>query len=983
MILNEINKNIMSLINVFNKALQKFKTGFLTIYIILIFSQFLKAQGDKTFIVSSSIETAQIVISDKEDSLVYTTAALFAGDVYQITSRRPEVNSKDKKLYQIKAGTVGVNANFDKECIRAGIDTEKLQSKWEAYILKTASDKKKNILYVVGSNPRGTAYGLMELSQMIGISPWYWWADVKPIKRDLVELTIPVMIEDAPKVKFRGIFLNDEDWGLKPWAAKTFEPETGDIGPKTYEKIFELLLRLKANSIWPAMHECTRAFFTYPGNIKMADKYGIWVGSSHCEPMLRNNVDEWHRWVPSTGERGKWNFDENPEQLKEYWTERVKGTAGYDGIYTVGMRGIHDGDMPGGKTKEDKVQILNRVFDAQRNILKEITKRDVTSIPQIFCPYKEVLHLYRAGAKVPDDVTIMWADDNNGYIQQLSNESERKRTGGAGVYYHISYWGRPHDYLWLESVPVSLIWQEMHKAFETNARNVWIVNVGDIKPNEIGTSFFLDMAWNPDRYTAENVNSYYTHFAERQFGLEYASEIGFILEQYFQLGFARKPEHLGWNGVYPNSPVQDPELSLFHYGDEVQKRIDAYDKLERQVEELAMKIPRHLKDAFFQMVGYKVIGASNMNKKLLYAYKSRTYAKQERVVANEMAEQSQKAFERIKGITTNYNNMADGKWMNMMDYNPRRLPVFDMPKTGNYIPTKQTGEGIMPEGYFSVEGSGVLSLPEFNSLTNRSYFVDVFNSGIQSMKWSAEANDPCIIISKTAGLTKTEERIWVSINWDLVPENATVNPVIKFQLNDKVYPVLVEAKKIKTESGSEKIFVEDNGIVSIEAENYTSIKNNQEYSWKLIKNLGRQGDAMVSFPVTALPFTPGNVNSPEMSYEFLTFSKGEAKINFYCLPSQPINQDYQLRFAVSVDDADPLVVNTVLKEVMDENNSEWKNNVLRAATIQEIQSIIKTPGKHTIKIRMIDPGVVIDKFEVILGKKNDSYLGAPETLIRN
>jgi hypothetical protein len=504
----------------------------------------------------------------------------------------------------------------------------------------------------------------------------------------------------------------------------------------------------------------------------------------------------------------------------------------------------------------------------------------------------------------------------------------------------------------------------MRKAFETNARNVWIVNVGDIKPNEIGMTFFLDMAWNPDRYSSENVNSYYYHFAESQFGPKYAKEIGSILEQYFQLGFARKPEHLGWNGVYPNTPIQDPELSLFDYGDEVQKRIDAYDKLEKQAEELTTKMPDQLKDAFFQLVGYKVIGASSMNKKILYAYKSRVYAEQERVGASELATQSQKAFERIKEITTVYNNLADGKWRNMMEYNPRRLPVFDMPKTGSYIPTKQIAGGIMPEGYPSLQRTGVIKLPVFNSATNRSYFIDVFNSGVQPMKWSIEVNDPCIELSKSSGVTVTEERVWVSVNWDLVPQNETVKPIIKFHLNDTVYPVQVEAKKINVEAGSAKMFIEDNGIVSIEAENYTIIQNRQEFSWKLINGLGRHGDAMGTFPVTALPFTADNVNVPEMTYEFFTSSAGDVKIYFYCLPAQPINQDYQLRFAVSVDNAAPVIVNAALKEVMDENNSEWKNNVLRAATIQEISTNITTPGKHTIKIRMIDPGVVIDKFEI-------------------
>lgn len=917
--------------------------------------------------------TATLVLDKNEHHLVYTAAGLFADDVNKITGKPLRIESVSDGQSQIKVGTLGVNSDFDKECKESGIDTESLKLKWEAYAIKVVSNSKRNTLLVAGSSPRGTSFGLMELSRMIGVSPWYWWADVRPKKKEIVELPKNFEIEDAPKVKFRGIFLNDEDWGLKPWASKTFEPETGDIGPKTYEKIFELLLRLKANSIWPAMHDCTSAFFTYPGNIKMADKYGIWVGSSHCEPMLRNNVDEWHRWNPITGTRGEWNFDENPAQLKEYWTQRIDTTAKYDGIYTVGMRGIHDGDMPGGKDLNDKVRILHNVLDAQRNILHEVTGKDVTTIPQIFCPYKEVLNIYQAGAKIPEDVTIMWADDNNGYIRQLSNTEERKRSGGAGVYYHISYWGRPHDFLWVESIPVSLIWEEMHKAYQTNAKNVWIVNVGDIKANEIGMNFFLEMAWNPETYFPDNLDQYYTHFAEKQFGKENSKEIGKILKQYFQLGFSRKPEHMGWNEVYPNTPIQNPELSLFSNGDEVQQRIDAYDKLEKQTESLYEKMPDRLKDAFFQLIAYKVIGASNMNKKLLYAYKSRVYAQQGRNSSNVLASNAEKAFVKIKEATETYNNkISAGKWKNMMTYNPRQLPVFDMPKTASYSPLEEMEGHILPEGYssFSNVELKVSSLPAFNSLTNRSYFVDVINSGKQLLNWEASGFENWVKVSKTVGKTTTDERVWVSINWTLISSTDTVQSSIQFKVNGKNYPVRIKALKLNDLLLARNTFVEDNGIVSIEAENYSEIQNATECKWQTIQGLGRLNDAIGSFPVTAKSFEIDELNvSPELTYKFVTATSGKAKLYFYCIPTQPINNDYKLRFAVSIDNAKPIIVNAALKEAMDENNLEWKNNVLRSVTIQEISTSMPARENHTLKIKMIDPGVVIDKIEIVMGKK--------------
>jgi len=942
-------------------------------------------ERNASFVISSPQNTVEIVVNSNEKEYVSTAIDLFANDVFSVSGRKPGIKSSSDSPYQIKVGTLKLNPDFDAECAANGIAIDSLKGKWEAYIVKIIQNKDRHILYVVGSQPRGTAYGLMELSKRIGVSPWYWWDDIHPQKKTTVTLPGDLSLQDGPKVKFRGIFINDEDWGLQPWAAKKFEPETGDIGPKTYAKVFELLLRLKANAIWPAMHPCTRAFFTYPGNIKMADRYGIFVGSSHAEPMLRNNVDEWHRWEPSEDKRGDWNFDTNPKQLEEYWRQRVDSTVNHDVIYTIGMRGVHDSGMPGGKTSDDKVQILNKVFETQRKILKDETGKDVSQIPQIFCPYKEVLKLYLKGAKVPDYAAIMWADDNNGYIRQLSDSAERKRSGGAGVYYHISYWGRPHDYLWIESTPASLIWEEMHKAYKTNAKRFWIVNVGDIKANEIGMNFFLNMAWNPDQYSNDNLDSYYFHFAKNQFGAKYATEIGNILKKYFQLGFSRKPEHMGWSKVYSNTAIQSPTISLFNNGDEVQQRINAYDKLEKQTESLYTKLPDQLKDSFFELVAYKVIGASNMNKKLLYAYKSRECAKQGRVIANKYADLSRQAFERIKSETEKYNlKIAGGKWNHIISYHPRNLPVFDMPETGHVDPQQNLVGGVAIEGSSEpIDTNTTVSfLPVFNSLTNSSYFVDVFNAGIEPVPWKAEADQPWVELSEKSGQTFTQKRIWVAVDWSLIVTNDTVQSTINLELDGQNYPIHIKAIKPDWSVSNKNWFVEDNGVVSIEAEHFMQANQKANIGWKLIQGLGRTGDAMGTFPVTAPPFDTNDLSeAPLLNYDFYTESKGNAILYFYCLPSQPINADYQLRFAVSIDEEKPVIVNATLKKAMNEKNYEWQTNVLRAVTIPECQVNISKTGEHSLKITMIDPGVIIDKIVMDLGGMKPSLFGAKETLI--
>jgi len=917
--------------------------------------------------------TTSIFLDQDESEVVHSALSMLQEDVKAVFNAQLDVTSEVLQNTNVIAGTIGKSLVITEMGEKGLVDLSSIKEQWESYLIKNIKWKGKQVLVIAGSDSRATAYGLLKLSRMIGVSPWVWWADVVPEKKELFEISEELSFRDAPKVKFRGIFLNDEDWGLQPWAANTFEPETGDIGPKTYEKIFQLLLRLRANAIWPAMHPSTKAFYSIAGNKEMAAKYQIFVGTSHAEPMLRNNVGEWDH-----EKYGDYNYATNSDVVKQYWQERIDELDEEDRyIVTLGMRGIHDSGMQGNFTSEEKVDMLETIISDQREMLQKTLKKEVAAIPQAFVPYKEVLEIYSEGAKVPEDVTLVWPDDNHGYIRQLSNADERERPGGAGVYYHISYWGRPHDYLWLESVPVSLIWEEMNKAYQTNAKDIWIVNVGDIKPNEIGMDFFLEMAWDPDQFSPQHLNSYYTRFAAEQFGEAYAGEIGEVLTNYFQLGFSRKPEHMGWTGVYPNTAIQDPEFSLFDNGDEVQQRIDAYNKLEEQVETLQKKLPEHLQDAFYQLVGYKVLGAANMNKKMLYAYKSRVYAKQGRTSANLYAEKSKKAYEYIKEITDRYNQQNGGKWSHMMAYNPRNLPVFGMPEVGYLKPTQ--GAGISPEGFAQPVGPGQEAfLPTFTSSTDRAYFIDLFNQGQGPLKWRVQAKDPWIQISSTSGEISTEERIWVSVDWSLLPQGHKATSSISFRIGDEVYKVHVEAKQLEV-PGDKQLFVEDNGIVSMEAEHFSEVQNAEGAEWKFIQGLGRQNDAVGTFPISALPLDEQKEQDVSLIYNFFTQSTGEARLKFYCLPSQPINEDYRLRFAVSIDGGNPVIMDASLKETMDEHNKEWNTNVLRAVNIAEAKVSIPQAGNHTLKITMIDPGVVLDKIEIVKGQEAPSYFGARET----
>jgi hypothetical protein len=502
---------------------------------------------------------------------------------------------------------------------------------------------------------------------MLGVSPFHYWADVKPAHHDNLFVTPGRSIEGPPSVKYRGIFLNDEDWGLRPWAARNMDTDKKDIGPRTYEKIFELLLRLKANYVWPAMHPGTRAFWYYPENPELARKYSIIMGSSHHEPMLRNTEFEWNEnFKEEYGkEHGVWRYDLNKEEIYRFFEDRVKQSKNNEAIYTVGMRATKDGAMSGPENMPARIKVLENVITDQRAILTTEMNKPANQVPQVFCPYKEVLPLYQAGLQLPEDIMITWVDDNHGYIRQLPNPAEQQRSGGNGVYYHFSYWGTPEDYLWLSSTSPALIAYELNKAYDFNARKMWVYNVGDLKPAEMETQFGMDLAWNIKKWPAENAHKYAYTWATETFGAAYAKQIAAIKAGYYRLAAAGKPEHVDKVTYTPS---------------EIEARIKDYQQLDAAAQALATKLPARLQDAYYQLILYPVKGARLMNEKIFYARKSLQLAKSGNAEALLYSKRAQQAYEEIQALTRKYNDtIASGKWQGMMDARPRNAKVYNMP----------------------------------------------------------------------------------------------------------------------------------------------------------------------------------------------------------------------------------------------------------------------------------------------------------------
>lgn len=628
----------------------------------LLFSLFsflivtLSAHSKQKDFVLNARQTVTVACSNSEEQVVHTALDMLTCDIRTVLLSTTQAS---ESTGMIVVGTIGRSELLQ----QTGVDVSVLKGKQQAFLLTVSPEGK---LVVAGSDKHGTAYGILEISRLLGVSPWEWWADVTPEKKDFFKLSRKFRSVQSPSVEYRGIFINDEDWGLMPWSNRTYEPSNvkGEIGPRTNERIFELLLRLRANTYWPAMHECTLPFFLTKGNREVAKKYGIFIGASHCEPMACNAAGEWKR----RGE-GAYDYVNNSAAVYKFWEDRVKEVADQEILYTLGMRGVHDGKMQGAKTVEEQKAVIDHVFVDQRGLIGKYVNKDMTKVPQVFIPYKEVLDIYHAGLQVPDDVTLMWCDDNYGYIRHFPTAEERVRKGGNGVYYHVSYWGRPHDHLWLSTMSPSLIYQQMKLAYDQGIQKMWILNVGDIKPAEYQIELFMDMAWNLDEVASEGVTSHLKHWLEREFGASCAKAVLPVMQEHYRLAHIRKPEFMGNTREEEKEPAYRVVKDLPWSEKEINARLRAYGDLSETVERAASKVPADRQSAYFELVKYPVQAAAQMNRKLLYAQLAR-HGKAD-------WGQSDLAYDSIAALTQQYNALEDGKWNRMMDFKPRKLPVFN------------------------------------------------------------------------------------------------------------------------------------------------------------------------------------------------------------------------------------------------------------------------------------------------------------------
>ena len=615
---------------------------------------------------------------------------------------------------QIVVGTYG-SKTIEKLIAKGLLKEQDLMGKWESYVI-TVTNEPEPRLVIAGSDKRGTIYGIYEVSQRIGVTPWYWWADVPVRQNPQATIDCDYYASGEPTVRYRGIFINDEDWGLKPWAASNYERELGDIGPKTYARVCELLLRLKANMLAPAMHSCTGAFYSHPQSKVVCDSFGIIITTSHCEPLLLNNAasTEWDQLRD-----GDWNYKTNRETILQKWEDRLSAASKYENIYTTAMRGLHDAGLQGNLPLEERVPLITEVIDDQRQLLEKHIGRQASEIPQIFVPYKETMDIYENGLQVPDDITLVWVDDNYGYMKRVSNPEEQQRKGRAGVYYHLSYLGAPHDYLWLNTTPPVLMYEELKKAYDCGADRYWLLNVGDIKPMELGIQTFMDMAWNIHAFDFDTVNRYQANLLTRLFLCNH--KVQSLLDTYYRLAWSRKPEFMGWEFEWDDEAhtgLKPTEYSFQNYG-EAQHRLADYRHISDEAERLSDGSA-----AWFEMVQFPMQAAYQMNRKFLMAQLNHELLAQgRRAEANWAAHQSQIAYDSINTLNRRYNSLLDGKWRGMMALAPGWCALYQkMPDVAF-----SEGAGMTPVDLLPVDeplqGCQVLNLTQFASKSDDARLV--------------------------------------------------------------------------------------------------------------------------------------------------------------------------------------------------------------------------------------------------------------------
>jgi hypothetical protein len=876
-------------------------------------------------------------------------------DVKRVTGVQPQVVKDRAGLNGVDAvliGTIGRSAVIDDLVKRRKIDVSGVQGKWEGEvttIVERPMPGVKRALVIAGADKRGTIYGVYDLSEEIGVSPWYWWADVRVTHQDALFILPERHVLEEPAVKYRGIFFNDEAPALTGWVNEKF----GGYNSKFYTKVFELLLRMKANFLWPAMWNAAFAADD-PLNAKLADEYGIVMSTSHEEPMMRAEK-EW-TW----GHHGAWDYTTNAKEIEDFWRTGMERDKSYEQVVTLGMRGANDTAM----SPSTNTELLEKIVADQRQILKETVNPDLTKVPQVWALYKEVQTYYEKGMRVPDDVTMLWSDDNWGNLRRLPTAEERKRPGGAGIYYHFDYVGGPRSYKWLNVISITKVQEQMNLALAYGANRIWVVNVGDGKPMEFPIEFFLSMARTPERWTKDHLDEYTKLWAKREFGEEHAEEIASAVEEYTKYNGRRKPELL-----------EPTTYSLTNYREA--ERVEAdWKALAERVDKLAGELPEDERASYFELVQYPVDACANLGEMYIAAGRNALYARQGRPDANDQASLTRSLFAKDAELSDEYNRkLLNGKWNHMMDQTHigyvlwNDPPLQSMPAVTQVQVPERGAIGVSAEG-----GVGFRpSLGVFDSVAQQTKRLTLFDRGRTPVAYQISASAPWIVLSKSSGTVDKEETVEVHVDWGATPAGRGRGTVTVKQEGAPALNVQVESLRLDGVTRENvQGFVESDGYVAMEAADTTRRIAGRDAHWEELPGFGETKSAMTVSPVTAASDTNSGAG---LEYRMYLYDSGEFTMQAVLAPTLNFVPGRGLRFAVSVDDGPHAIV-----DALEHNDQkDWAEAVSDGVKKVSVPLPEMTAGYHTLKIWMVDPAVVLERIVVSHGMLRPSYLGPPES----
>nr|BCT97380.1 xylan a-1,2-glucuronidase [Irpex lacteus] len=961
-----------------------------------------------TFPVVSNGKGTPILISPDDWPGVQRAAADFASDIQKVTGVSPSLtNATVDKLPKLPSaiiiGTLGKSSLIQQVVQHANLSVADVEGKWEAFVAKEVQNPLPGIssaYVIIGADKRGSVFALYDHSEQFGVSPWYWWADVPITKHSQLFVTSSGCAHGAPSVKYRGLFLNDEQPALQNWAMEKFTNGTGaaltgsPFNHLFYSKLFELFLRLKANYFWPA--QWSSAFYVDDSlNGFIADYYGIVMGTSHEEPMARSIPVEWNLFGV-----GEWDYSENADFIYQFWLNRTEEVKNYETLFTVGMRG--DGDLP--LSQDGNIELLGKVISDQTKIFNTVFNgTNVEDIPQTWCLYKEVEGYYENGLRAPDYVTLLWTDDNWGNIRRFPLLNERNRTGGAGVYYHYDYVGDPRDYKWITSSQISKTYEQLSLAIDRQADRIWILNVGDLKPYELGIEFFTTLAWDASVWNPSNLDTFVTSWAQREFGVssEDAVTVAGIIGNVTRWNARRKPELLNQT-TYSLTNYREADTVLADWKATSDASTKIYNSLSSDKQA-----------AFFELVHHPVQASYTVQNMWIASGFSALRASQARISANQYADQVEDLFEQDYQLEQQYHQLLNGKWDHMMDqthvmyYYWQQPMVNTMPPVTRVQAKKQALPGPLRVG---IEGSmgawpgdnpnqcaqgyncppPTLTFDPYLPFGNR--YIDIGAGGPNTFNYALKSNVAWLKLSSTSGTitnNSSDERIFVSVDWSQVTgvEAATIQ--ITTNANGKAstsQSVSVVANHTVVPSDFHG-FVEGDGVVSIEAAHASRNTSVDGISWTELPGYGRTVSAITPWPRGGdeKNFTAGT--GPSVEYDFYTFNTisggGHVTVTTYVAPTlNGLGPDQRLKIAVQVDSLDPVTTQFIPAETPGNVPPGWDglDGFVANSIVSVPNSFDVAPGAHTLKIWMVEPTVIVQKIVINTGGVLPSYLGPPESI---